>query len=107
MLADERFNMSQQCALAAQKVSCILDCIKRSVISRSREVILSLYSALMRPHLEYCIHFWSPGHKELLEQFQRRVTKINRGLEYLPYEEKSLRRSYCGLPVPEGGLQES
>ena len=62
MLVDERFNMSWQCVLAAQK-----GCIKRSMSSRSREVILPLYSALMRPHLENFIQLWSPQHKKGME----------------------------------------
>ncbi|GAB0203272.1 cAMP-dependent protein kinase inhibitor alpha [Grus japonensis] len=47
VLADEKWDMSQQCILTGQKVSHILGCIKRSVASRLREVILPLYSALL------------------------------------------------------------
>ena len=71
ILVDEKLDMSWQCALAAQKASRILGCVKRSVASRSREASLPLYSALVRPHLEYCIQLWVCQHKkdmDLLKQ---------------------------------------
>jgi len=70
---DEKLDMSQQCALAAQKTNRMLNRIKRSVASRARVVTLPLYSALVRPHLESCIQLWSPQHEkdmDLLEWVQ-------------------------------------
>jgi len=91
VLVNKKLNMTQQCALAAQKVSHILGHIKSSMASRLREVILPLYSALMRPHLESCIQLWSPQHRkdmEMLEQVQSMATKMIRGLEHLSYPVK-------------------
>jgi len=70
VLVDNKVTMSQQCALGAKKASGILGCIRRSVASRSRDVLLPLCSALVRLLQECCVQCWAPQFKkdeELLE----------------------------------------
>ena len=86
VLVNNRLAMSQQCALLAKKANGILGCIKKSMASRSREVVIPFCSALVWPHREYCDRLWAPQYKK--GRVQWRDLNMIKGLEHLSYEER-------------------
>ena len=99
--------------LAAQKANGILGSIRRGVAIREREVVVPLYSSLVRTHQEYCVKVWGLQHRkevELSETVQRRTTKMIQGVEHLscedrlrelvqPGKEEALGTHLCSLPI--------
>ena len=86
--------------MAAKKANSLLGCIARSIESRAREVIISLYFALVRPHLEYCVQFWVPQFQkdiEKMERVQSRATRMVEGLACMTYGERLRELGMCSL----------
>ncbi|KAJ7406964.1 hypothetical protein WISP_129719 [Willisornis vidua] len=84
VLLDSQLSMNQQWAQVAKKANGALASIRSSVASRTRAMNITVYSALVRPHLESCV---SSQETEVLEHVQRRVTKLMKGLKHKSYEE--------------------
>ena len=94
--------VSEQCRIAASKGNQVLGMIRRNITYKDKSLIVPLYKAIVRPHLEYCIQAWSPYLRkdilDMLEKIQRRATKLIPGLRDLRYEE---RLKECGLTTLE------
>ena len=61
---------------------------------KEKSLIIPLYKAIVRPHLEYCIHAWNPHLRkdvDMLDKIQRRATKLIPGLRDLTYEERLIK----------------
>ena len=81
----------EQCSTAVNKANAVLGMIKRNVVFKSKDNIVRLYKALVRPKLEYCIQVWSPYLRkdiDMIERVQRRATKMIEGLSKLGYDER-------------------
>ena len=90
----------QQCISARNKANRVLGFISRSVSNRTSKVILKLYLALVRPHLDYAVQFWSPYYRmdiNSLENVQRRMTKMIHEVRNLSYENRLKRLNLHSL----------
>ena len=95
--------VSEQCRIAASKGNQILGMIRRNITYKEKGLIVPLYKAIVRPHLEYCIGLqaWRPYLRKdiyMIEKVQRRTTKLIPGLRDLSYEE---RLKECGVTTLE------
>ncbi|KAJ7419078.1 hypothetical protein WISP_55801 [Willisornis vidua] len=94
--------MSHHGVLAAQEDNCFQGCIKRRVARGSREVILPLYSTLLKPHLEYCIQLWMSQHKK--EQVQKMDKDDQRARVPLLRDQSELSFFNLEMKRLQGGL---
>uniref|UniRef100_A0A8C3FA90 Reverse transcriptase domain-containing protein n=1 Tax=Chrysemys picta bellii TaxID=8478 RepID=A0A8C3FA90_CHRPI len=96
VIVDSSLKTSTQCAEAVKKANRMLGIIKKGI----ENILLPLYKSMVRPHLEYCIQMWSPHLKKdilALEKVQKRATKMIKGLERVPYEERLKRLGLFSL----------
>ena len=93
--------VSEQCRIAVSKGNQVLGMIRRNITYKENSLIVPLYKAIVRPHLEYCIQAWNPHlkkHIDMLKNIQRRASKLLPGLRDVRYEE---RLKECGLTTLE------
>ena len=91
---------SKQCTHVEKKAQKILGYIKRQFTTRKEETILTLYNALVRPHLEYAVQFWSPSLRkdiEKLEKVQARATKLMPSIRHISYDRRLARLNLFSL----------
>ena len=101
MLMHATFRPTQQCLAAAAKANRALMQMIRTVASRKADVLLPLYKAFVRPHLEYCVQAWAPiltRDAQTLERVQRRFTNMVSGLRGRPYSERLTELGLFSLP---------
>jgi hypothetical protein len=100
IIIDKNFNFSEQCAAAVKKANQMLGIIKRKIKNKTKEIIVGLYKALVRPHLEYCIQVWSPSLKgdiKAMEGVQKRALKLITQFKNINYSERLKRSNIISL----------
>ena len=88
---DDELKFSQHIDNITSKANQILGLVRRSITFMDRTVLKTLYTALVRPHLEYANVVWHPLYKKQIKQLEavrRRATRMLPGFSDLCYEER-------------------
>ena len=64
--------VSDQCRIAASKVNQVLGMIRRNITYKEKSLIIPLYKAIVRPHLEYCIQAWHPHLRKDVDMLEKK-----------------------------------
>ena len=91
VVIDQDLTFEKHMAEKVNKANQKIGLIRRSFMHLDNEIFLMLYKSLIRPQLEYANQVWAPRtqrQKTMLENVQRRATKLIPGLKDLTYEER-------------------
>ena len=83
-----------------KKAQKLIGYIKRQFSYRNKEMVLQLYTSLVRPHLEYAVQFWSPSLRkdiDRLEAVQARATKLVPSIRQFGYRRRLERLNLFDL----------
>ena len=69
--------VSEQCRIAASEGNQVLGMIRRNITCKEKSLILPLYKAIVRPHLEYCIQAWSPYSRKEIYMLEKNTEESN------------------------------
>ena len=98
VVVDKQLKFQQHIYSSVKKANRKLGLIRRSFTHMDKDMFLTLYKSIVRPHLEYGSNIWTTIYKKdkiALENVQRRATKLVPGIQHLCYSER-LRK--LGIP---------
>ena len=100
IIVDNKCNFSEQCNEAVKSANRVLGITNRNITYKSKDIIVRLYKALVRPKLEYCVQAWRPFLKrdiDNLEKVQHRASKMINECRNLNYNDRLVRTGLVTL----------
>ena len=91
VVIDSDISFDEHISAKVYKANAIVGLIRRSFSYLDPDTFRKLYTAFVRPHLEYAVAVWSPHlkkHIDLVEKVQMRATKLVDGFGKLTYQER-------------------